>query len=123
MIPLEKVDRRCLSVGRWIATNLDTGVTEVVVRFGILERRLRRDKFVKKHEKLCRAAYMIDHWHKGAITKEGRRVVEKARKKLDYSNKSYNGDVFVFIMSSYRSIFKPGPCLGCNCGNCKYHRF
>lgn len=119
---MNKVDRRCLSVGRWIATNLDTGMNEVVVRFGVLERRRRRDKFVRKHAKLCRTAYMLDHRHAGCRTKQGQKLVEKARRVLDYSDKTGSGDVFRFLMDSYKELFKPGPAPKCECGNCKYHR-
>lgn len=119
---MNKVDRRCLSIGRWVATNLDTGATEVVVRFGILERRHRRDKFVKKHAKTCAALYRIDHWHKGVQCKRASDLVRKARRKLDYSDKTGAGDIFRFIMDSYREMFKPPPSPGCTCGYCKYHR-
>ena len=123
MSKLPDCDKRCVSAGHWLATNLDTGETIHIVRFGTIERRRRRDKFVAQHEKLCRQAYILNHWHKGAITKPGRKLVEKARKKLDYSPKSYDGDLFVFLMSSYRQIFEPGRVPNCQCGHCKYMRW
>jgi hypothetical protein len=114
------IDKRCLSVGRWIATNMDTGATEIVVRFGGIERKRRRDKFVRKHAKLCAKAYAANCcWHKGHLDKHGQRLVDKGRRVLDYSDKTTSGDVYHLIMCSYRDLFKPEARRGCTCGYCR----
>lgn len=119
---LKDCDKRCVSAGHWIVTNIDTGETAHIVRYGVLERRRRRDKFVAQHEKLCRKAYKINHLHGDIRCELVQIVVKKARKKLDYSPKTGSGDVFRFIMDSYREMFDPGPVPGCQCGHCKYYQ-
>ena len=115
------IDKRCLSVGRWVATNLDTGTTEIVVRFGGIERRYRREKFVRKHAKLCARAYKANDcwWGQRHHNKDARALVNKARKVLDYSDKTTSGDVYHLIMCSYRDLFKPKARNGCTCGYCR----
>ncbi len=113
------VHKNCLTVGRWIATNMDTGETTVVVRFGTLERRYRKEKFVRKHAKLCAKAYAENCCWSGRLNKTGHKLVAKGRAALDYSDKTTTGDVYHLIMCGYRNIFKPGPRRNCTCGYCK----
>ena len=113
------MDKRALKAGRWLTTNLDTGETLVVTRYTMLEARKRRDKFVKKHLNLCKEAYLCDHWHKGAQTMHGSKVVAKARKLLGYSPKTGSGDIFVLVMHAFQRSHKPKPVKGCDCGHCK----
>lgn len=117
--PPNPMDRRALKAGRWIATNLDTGETEVVVRLSLLEARRRRDKFVKRHLKLCEEVYRIEHRHKGHLTAKGRKLVEKARKQLNYSRKTSGCDVFWGLMCTLFDMVEPTPVKGCECGYCK----
>lgn len=63
---------------------------------------LERLKFVKKNYFLCQQAFNIqDIGHKHWKEKKGRKLVEKARRKIGYSNSTANCDIFWSLKGIY----------------------
>ncbi len=114
------MDKRYLKAGRYLVVDLDTGEARKFTRYTGIEKRKRRIKFVEKHWRLCKAAWEIDHWHKGGTrTAAGIKVVQKARKELKLSEKTGSGDIFVLIMHTFADSGRAKPSNLCECGWCR----
>lgn len=120
MAKLKDCDKRCLKAGHWVVTNVDTGERQHIVQYTVMERRAARDRFICKNEKLLLSVWKEGHQY-GCVRKDSmKKVVDKARKKLDYSPKTSNADIFRLLIDRYRSMFKPPYINGCTCWYCKY---
>lgn len=64
---------------------------------------LERLKFVKKNYRLCHKAFtIVDCSHKHWKEKHGRKLVDKARRKIGYSNSTANCDIFWSLKGIYQ---------------------
>lgn len=116
------MDRRYLKAGRFLVIDLKDGSASIVQRHTGTEQRERRARFVKKNWKLCEKAFELGHGIRFSKSEHARKLVDKARKKLGYSQKTNNGDVYMCLFCSFIEMHAK-PLNGCDCGWCKRFRF
>lgn len=83
------------------------GGSEKVEVHPIKARKLAKVEFVKTNLKLCKEAFKNNpDPHKGYKTFNGRKLINLARKELDFSDGTYSGDIFNGLLSVYNEIQK-----------------
>ena len=74
---------------------------------------LRRLKFLRKNWKLCKNAFKLfkgesNCHHSDWKTEHGRKLVERAKKKIGYSNSTANCDIYWSLYGLYRWVKDSG---------------
>lgn len=64
--------------------------------------------FVVKHKIDCYHAFKEDTSHKGYHTEYGKNLITLARKELEYSPKTWSGDIYLHLWKVYKSIVIDG---------------
>jgi hypothetical protein len=70
----------------------------------LIKRKVKRLKFIAKYRKLCRKSFRQGEGHKDWKTKEGRRLINLARKELKYRDTTYAGDIYYKLFQDYAGI-------------------
>jgi hypothetical protein len=64
--------------------------------------------FVVRHKTDCYRAFKLSDEHKGYKTPEGMKLINLVRSEIEYSPRTYNGDIYVVLWKMYKSIVIEG---------------
>lgn len=68
------------------------------------ERKKKKKKFVVKHQKLCKEAFKHGTDHQSYKSEAGMKLIELARKELEYKPTTYSGDIYYGLWCEYEDM-------------------
>jgi hypothetical protein len=68
------------------------------------ERKEKVSDFIVRHKTDCYRAFRICNGHIGFNTKEGRKLIDFARKEIGYSDQTWNCNIYNVLWKAYKSI-------------------
>lgn len=72
---------------------------------GLLKlRNMERFDFVVRHKTDCYRAFKLGVGHRDYKSSEGLKLINMARKELNYSPRTYSGDIYVNLWKMYKEI-------------------